>query len=132
MPKREVVVVLRADDAAARQFSVEAPTATPAGKSLAQVLQSFNATMRPMFELGASARAPEAPITAEESAVASEMSRYYSVDVNDADAEKLAGELKRSNIVETVYVKPATEFPSRRLPRSDAAIRRNDSPSSPR
>jgi subtilisin family serine protease len=111
MPKREVVVVLRADDAAARQFSVEAPTATPAGKSLAQVLQSFNATMRPMFELGASARAAEAPITAEESAVASEMSRYYSVDVNDADAEKLAGELKRSNIVETVYVKPATELP---------------------
>lgn len=112
MPKREVVVVLRAEGAAAREFSVETPTATPAGRDLAQVLQSFNATMRPMFEVNAAPGAPEATtMGSEEAAVALEMSRYYSVDVNDAAAEELARELKRSNIVETVYVKPATELP---------------------
>ena len=114
MPNCEVVVVLRAEGAAAREFSVEAPTATAAGRDLAQVLQSFNATMRPMFEIAAVPEGPELRTMARtevEAAVAAQMSRYYSVDVHDADADRLAEELKRSNIVETVYVKPATELP---------------------
>lgn len=111
MPTREVVVVLRSEGAATPDFSIEAPTTTPAGRGLAEVLESFNATMRPMFEISEAPAPQESTEGAEAAAVASEMSRYYSVDVDDAKADRLAEELQRSEIVETAFVKPATELP---------------------
>lgn len=83
-----------------------------------------------MFEIAAVPEGPESRTMArteeEEAAVAAQVSRYYSVDVHDADADRLAEELKRSNIVETVYVKPATELhiaPSSEIARGSPAQR---------
>lgn len=112
MSEREIVVVLKPIRTGAPTFSTEAPENTPAGASLARVLESHGATLTPMFETTTNSPGLEAGDgNPELASITTEMARYYSVRSSDSDADALVDELRLSDAVETAYVKPATELP---------------------
>jgi hypothetical protein len=109
---REVVVVTKEiselPDRRERAEAVGAPTA-----ELASILADHGASMKPLFPPAAlppNAAAVES-VSPELSKIMAEQSRYYLVEVDDAQAESLVKKLKEQGAVETAYIKPAVENP---------------------
>ena len=100
----EIIVVLK-PSAALNAMSGEVPSS----------LAEFGATLRPVFPIASVPRSDELsgqePPSAALSDVLEEQRRYYYLDVSSGDAQPLIERLKQSDLVETVYVKPAVENP---------------------
>lgn len=124
MSRREVVVVLK--PAAASHtfgFNVNTSVNTTAAAGLASALASFGATIHPMFDLGAGSPLGGAGalpggahgslfgLTPSSTSEPGELARFHYVKVDDASAEKLVEELKKSELVEAAYIKPAVGLP---------------------
>ena len=80
--------------------------------SLADVLASESAVMRPLFGTSEEQiQARTASVAAETDADVPDLSVYYRVEAPDERLEELAARLREQDVVEAAYVKPPAELP---------------------
>ncbi len=108
LPQRELIVVAKPDVGLRAGAAGIASVAGADVSSLAEILASEGANLRPLFGVSeerlraqAADAAPDAP----------DLSIYYSVDAPDARLDELAERLLADDAVEAAYVKPAAELP---------------------
>lgn len=108
LPRRELIVVAKPDIGLRAGAAGIASRAGADVSSLADILSSEGAHLRPLFGVSeerlraqAADAAPDAP----------DLSVYYTVDAPDARLDELAEQLLADDAVEAAYVKPAAELP---------------------
>lgn len=108
LPRRELIVVAKPDIGLRAGAAGIASRAGADVSSLADILASEGAHLRPLFGVSeerlraqAADAAPDAP----------DLSVYYTVDAPDARLDELAEQLLADDAVEAAYVKPAAELP---------------------
>src|SRR5579883_907777 len=78
---------------------------------LFDVLASKNASMEPVFDLSSSGGDNTQAVAPDEGDDEIDLGSVFTVNADDADLDGLADQLRQSALIQTAYVKPATEVP---------------------